>query len=102
MTQRKKELSEMTTPKSDTATIEARRHRLLELLSEGRTEAQAAEILRKEGYPASVPTVWRDVRKLSINWRDLNQMEFEEFRGRQFEELQDLKIALTDLQIKPE
>lgn len=70
--------------KSDNATIEARRNRLLELLSEGKTETQAGEILRAEGYPASHDTVERDVDALAPRWRAENASAFEQYRENQF------------------
>ena len=44
----------MSAPKSDTATIEARKFRLQELLAEGKTQREAAEILKGEEFPADV------------------------------------------------
>jgi hypothetical protein len=70
--------------KSDTATIEGRRNRLLELLSEGKTESQAGAILRAEGYPASHDTVERDVDALAPTWRAENASAFEQYRENQF------------------
>jgi hypothetical protein len=70
--------------KSDTATIESRRNRLLELLSEGKTESQAGAILRAEGYPASHDTVERDVDALAPTWRAENATAFEQYRKNQF------------------
>jgi hypothetical protein len=70
--------------KSDTATIESRRNRLLELLSEGKTESQAGAILRTEGYPASHDTVERDVDALVPKWRAENASAFEQYRENQF------------------
>jgi hypothetical protein len=86
----------MSAPKSDTATIAARRNRLLELLSEGRTEVQAADILRDEGYPASPLTIRRDVQTLAPRWRDANLEAYSEHAQRQFNELLELKAALVD------
>lgn len=70
--------------KSDTATIASRRNRLLELLSEGMSETQAAEILRSEGYPASHDTVERDVDALAPAWRAENASAYEHYRKNQF------------------
>ena len=70
--------------KSDTATIEARRNRLLELLSDGMSETQAAQVLRSEGYPASHDTVERDVDALVPKWRADNASAFEQYRQNQF------------------
>jgi hypothetical protein len=86
----------MTAPRSDTATIEARRNRLLELLSEGKTEVQASSILRDEGYPASDLTVRRDVQTLAPAWREANLETYSAHAERQFNELVALKSALTD------
>jgi DNA-binding CsgD family transcriptional regulator len=54
----------MSAPKSDTATIEARKFRLQELLAEGKTQREAAEILKGEEFPADVRTLRRDVTSL--------------------------------------
>jgi hypothetical protein len=70
--------------KSDRSTVESRRNRLLELLSEGKSEAQAAEVLRAEGYPASHDTIGRDVDALVPKWRAENASAFEQYRENQF------------------
>ena len=70
----------MSAPKSDTATIEARKNRLLELLSEGKTQVDAAEILRQENYPADLRTVQRDVRSLRGQWGEANMNQYESLR----------------------
>jgi hypothetical protein len=70
--------------KSDRATIEARRNRLIELLSEGNDEAQAGEILKSEGFPASPDTVGRDVDELAPKWRAENASAYEQYRKNQF------------------
>lgn len=91
----------MSAPKSDTATIEARKNRLLELLTEGKTQADAAEILRLEGYPADVRTVRRDVMSLKGQWGEQNMSQFEVWRGEHIEELRDLRTKLEDPLIRP-
>jgi hypothetical protein len=63
--------------KSDEATICARKHRLLELLIEGKTQAEAAEILRCEGFPAHPRTIQRDVMSLKGQWKIKNMSLFE-------------------------
>jgi hypothetical protein len=91
----------MGAPKSDTATMVARRSRLLELLLEGKTEVEAAQILEDEGYPASIVTIRRDVKSLAPAWREANLDAYSEHAQRQFQELRDLKIALTDVGVSP-
>jgi len=88
--------------KSDIATIEARRNRLLELLSQGKSEVQAAEVLRAEGFPASHDTVERDVDKLALGWRKTNAEAFEQHRATQLAHLADLREQLVNPAIKPD
>lgn len=66
----------MTAPPSDTATIAARQSRLVELLAEGKSQTEAAEILRSEGHPASEPTITRDVRELKVGWTETTIRDF--------------------------
>ncbi|HKV79755.1 MAG TPA: hypothetical protein VJP02_16515 [Candidatus Sulfotelmatobacter sp.] len=73
----------MSAPKSDTSTIEARKNRLLELLSEGKNQTDAAEILRQENYPADLRTVQRDVRSLRGQWGEANMNQYEALREQQ-------------------
>ena len=75
----------MSAPKSDTATIEARKNRLLELLTEGKSQTEAAEILRREDYPASLRTVQEDIRKLRVHWQETNKETFAESVANQVE-----------------
>ena len=86
--------------KSDASTIEARRNRLIELLAEGKTEAQAAKILRAEGHPASHDTVERDVRKLAPAWRVANEAAFDEYRQNQLTLLSELREQLENPALK--
>ena len=73
----------MSAPKSDTATIEARKNRLLELLTEGKTQVAAAEQLRLEGYPADARTLRRDVTSMKLQWGKQNMSQFEQYRDNQ-------------------
>lgn len=75
----------MSGPKSDTATIEARKNRLMELLAEGKSQVEAAEIMRLEDYPASLRTVQEDIRKLRGHWRETNKESFAESVANQVE-----------------
>jgi len=91
----------MSAPRSDTATVEARRNRLCELLADGKSEAEAAEILRQEGYPACVKTIQRDVTKLVPQWKAANAEAYEDVLARQQEELRDMRVTLTDVSFSP-
>lgn len=82
--------------KSDTATIEARKNRLLELLAEGLNQQQAAEQLRLEGYPADVRTLRRDVSSLRGQWGKENMNQFEHWRDEHIAELEALRVKLED------
>lgn len=90
----------MSAPKSDTATIEARKNRLLELLAEGKTQVDAAEILRVEGYPADSRTIQRDVRSLRGQWGEANVNQFELLREQQLREVEEDKAELRSLREK--
>jgi hypothetical protein len=92
----------MSGPKSDRAVIEARRFRLNELLAEGKTAAQAAEILRGEGFPAAHDTVERDVAKLAPAWADKNIGDAGCWAGEQYIELQAMKGLCEDPKIRPD
>jgi hypothetical protein len=92
----------MSAPKSDTATIEARKNRLLELLTEGKSQVDAAEQLRVEGYPADDRTVRRDVFSLRGQWGKENMSEFQRWQAEHIEELQLLREQLLDDKIKPD
>jgi hypothetical protein len=63
--------------KSNISTVCARRFRLLELLAEGKDQAEAAEQLRLEGFPAHVRTVRRDVMSFKDQWAELIMTQFE-------------------------
>lgn len=90
----------MSAPKSDTSTIEARKNRLLELLSEGRSQASASEILRRENYPADLRTVQRDVRSLRGQWGEANINQYELLREQQLHEVEEDKAELRALRDK--
>jgi hypothetical protein len=90
----------MSAPKSDTATIEARKNRLLELLTKGKTQVEAAEILRVEGYPADGRTVQRDVRSLRGQWGEANLNQYELLREQQLREVEEDKAELRSLREK--
>lgn len=98
----------MTAPKSDTATIEARKNRLLDLLKEGMTQADAAEVLRLEGHPADIRTVRRDVASLRVQWGEENMTQFDQLREQQLQEcaedraeLKSLRVMLEDKLLDP-
>jgi hypothetical protein len=91
----------MSAPKSDTATIAARQNRLLSLLAEGKTQGEAAEVLRDENYPADLRTVQRDVRSLRGQWGEQNMSQFEIWRDEHIAELQELREKLQDESIRP-
>src|ERR1700692_2663156 len=88
--------------KSDTATIESRRSRLLELLAEGKNQAQAAEVLQREGFPADRITIWRDVRSFDLANVNANSSEMDSYRSEQLIELSELKAQLVSPLIKPD
>jgi len=90
----------MSAPKSDTATIEARKNRLLELLAEGKSQVDAAEILRVEGYPADDRTIRRDVRLLRGQWSETNMNQFDAMREQQLREVEEDKADLKSLRDK--
>ena len=90
----------MSAPKSDTSTIEARKHRLLELLAEGKSQLQAAEILRLENYPAHDRTIRRDVHSLRGQWGKENMNQFELIREQQLREVEEDKAELRSLRDK--
>lgn len=90
------------TPRSDNATVEARRSRLIGLLSEGFSEVQAADILRQEGFPGSDVTIRRDVRTLAPVWGAANAEAFDHYRQKQLEELESLRAELKNDKIKPD
>jgi hypothetical protein len=90
----------MSAPKSDTATIAARQSRLVELLAEGKSQTEAAEILRSEGHPASDPTITRDVRELGPRWAAATIQDFAASASEQYIWLQGLKADLANPNIK--
>lgn len=90
----------MSAPKSDTSTIEARKNRLLELLSEGKSQVDAAEILRREGYPADDRTIRRDVTSLRGQWGEVNTNQYELLREQQLREVEEDKAELQRLREK--
>jgi hypothetical protein len=87
-------------PKSDEATIQARRFRLNELLLAGKTVAEAAEVLRAEGFPASHDTVEKDEKTLAVIWRRDNAEGYAQVLSDQFLWLQELKRDLKSPSIK--
>jgi hypothetical protein len=87
-------------PKSDEATVQARRFRLNELLLAGKTVAQAGEVLRAEGFPASHDTVEKDEKTLALVWRRDNAAGYELVLSNQFLWLQELKRDLKSPSIK--
>jgi hypothetical protein len=89
----------MAGPKSDKATIEARRCRLNELLAEGKTPADAAPILRAEGFPASHDAVEKDVEAMSVGWRERNAEAYGAIAAKQYAEQQADKRELDELRI---
>ena len=90
----------MSAPKSDTATIEARKNRLLELLTEGKSQDEAAEILRLEGYPADDRTIRRDVTSLRGQWGEANINQYDLLREQQLREVEEDKAELRSLREK--
>jgi hypothetical protein len=88
--------------KSDRATIEARRNRLIELLSEGKTASQAAVILRGEGFPASHDRVEADIDALLPALQKQNADDMSVYASNQYIELQALKLACHQGSIKPD
>jgi hypothetical protein len=92
----------MVAPKSDGAVIEGRRHRFAELLAEGKTAAQAGEILIGEGFPASPPTVGRDLRALRPAWQAANAESVEVAWLTQKLWLEELRSDLSNVTIKPD
>jgi hypothetical protein len=94
----------MSAPKSDAATIQARRHRLLELLAAGKTQSECSAILIAEGYPAHRRTLWLDIQELQENWVEANAEAYakvtEKYRQAQLEELESLRDELLELKEK--
>jgi hypothetical protein len=92
----------MAGPKGDAATMAARQARLLELLADGLTTAQAAPILRGEGFPASHDTVENDVEFLRGDWQKRNAEAFPLANFNMLLKLQDLEAMTSDPSIRPE
>jgi hypothetical protein len=92
----------MSAPKSDLATIQARRSRLLELLGEGKSQRECARQLRDEGYPADWRTIWRDCKALNLKWEVTIMEEFDQWRQEHILELEELRGSLEDPTIKPD
>jgi hypothetical protein len=92
----------MAGPKSDRVTIEARRNRLIELLSEGKTAAEAATVLRSEGFPASHDRVEADIDALLPALQRQNADDMNVYISNQYVELQALKLACHNGSIKPD
>ena len=92
----------MSGPKSDRATIAARRDRLSELLSEGKTMTEAGEILRDEGFPASHDRIEADIEALLPAWHKETLDSFSVHWSNQYIDLQQLKAMAHDGRIKPD
>jgi hypothetical protein len=88
--------------KSDIATIESRRNRLLELLAEGKSQVEAAEILESEGFPADKRTVQRDVKFMKADWQNSNLSELDRIRQGQLELLQKMREELEFALLRPD
>jgi hypothetical protein len=86
----------MSAPKSDKATIAARQNRLLELLAEGKTQAEASLVLYSEGFPADRITLWRDVKALKVHWQATNAEAFGELRKSQLSVLERIEQSLLE------
>ena len=87
-------------PKSSSATIAARQLRLNDLLLAGKTVAQAGEVLRAEGFPASHDVIETDKKALSEVWRRDNAGAYDFVVETQFTWLQTLKGDLKSPNIK--
>jgi hypothetical protein len=92
----------MAGPKSDAATIEARRHRLTELLAEGRSVNQCFEDLVEDGFPASRTTLWRDVVELRKDWKTANIKNYDALREKQMNILLKIEQALLEDLVDPD
>ena len=92
----------MAGPKSDAATIEARRHRLTELLAEGRSVNQCFEDLVEDGFPASRTTLWRDVVELRKDWKTANIKNYDALREKQMGILLKIEQALLEDLVDPD
>jgi hypothetical protein len=88
----------MSAPKSDSATVEARRSRLLELLSSGKNQVECSIILKSEGFPADRNTLWRDFAVLRTAWRGANLKDYSEMYEAHVTELQVLKAEVLSMQ----
>lgn len=88
--------------KSDTATIESRRNRLLELLADGKSQVEAAQILESEGFPADKRTVQRDVKTMSKDWQNSNLSDLDRIRQGQLELLQKMREELEFAMLRPD
>jgi hypothetical protein len=87
---------------SDAATIEARRHRLTELLSDGRSVSQCFEDLVQDGFPASRTTLWRDVVELRKDWKTANVKNYDALREKQMGILLKIEQALLEDLVEPD
>jgi hypothetical protein len=92
----------MAGPKSDAATIEARRHRLTELLADGRSVSQCFEDLVEDGFPASRTTLWRDVVELRKDWKTANVKNYDALREKQMNILLKIEQALLEDLVEPD
>jgi hypothetical protein len=89
-------------PKSDAATIEARRHRLTELLADGRSVSQCFDDLVEDGFPASRTTLWRDVVELRKDWKTANVKNYDALREKQMGILLKIEQALLEDLVEPD
>jgi hypothetical protein len=92
----------MAGPKSDAATIEARRHRLTELLADGRSVNQCFDDLVQDGFPASRTTLWRDVVELRKDWKTANVKNYDSLREKQMSILLKIEQALLEDLVEPD
>jgi hypothetical protein len=77
--------------KSSIDVITKRRDRLLELLDLGKTQAEARDILKDEGFPADRNTIWRDLEALKVEWKQANVEDFEVLRNKQLAILETIE-----------
>lgn len=84
----------MSGTKSDASTIASRQSRLMELLAEGRTQAESALVLMSEGYPAHPQTIWRDIKQLKVEWSANNSEAFTALRQSQLRILEKIEESL--------
>jgi hypothetical protein len=91
----------MSGPKSDSSTIDSRRGRLLELLSEGNSQVDCVTALEVEGYPVSRMTLYRDVKALQVQWEQSNQDSWVKMRDEQLTVLRKMEDSLLNQVMTP-